>query len=109
MPELAQLLGDLGGTLGSLAACFVYIWHLQKSFQTERESYRLEREQLRQEAYKERDMWVSKDTEADMRILELQKSSYQSLMQVMQETAKVLQDLHLSINELKVMLHNERT
>jgi len=81
---------------------------LQKSFQTERESYRLEREQLRQEAYKERDMWVSKDTEADMRILELQKSSYQSLMTVMQETAKVLQDLHISINELKVMLHSEK-
>ena len=37
-------------------------------------------------------------------MIELQQSSYQSLMGVMQDTAKVLQDLHSSINELKVMI-----
>ena len=30
---MVQVLSDLGGTLGSLLAAFIYIWHLQKSFQ----------------------------------------------------------------------------
>jgi hypothetical protein len=104
MPDMVQVLSDLGGTLGSLLAAFIYIWHLQKSFQIEREGYRQERDELRKEALDERTRWVAKDSEADLRMIELQQSSYQSLMGVMQDTAKVLQDLHSSINELKVMI-----
>ena len=38
MPDMVQVLSDLGGTLGSLLAAFIYIWHLQKSFQIERDT-----------------------------------------------------------------------
>jgi len=104
MPDMVQVLSDLGGTLGSLLAAFVYIWHIQKCFQVERDGYRQERDELRKEALDERTRWVAKDSEADIRMIELQQSSYQSLMGVMQDTAKALQDLHSSINELKVMI-----
>jgi hypothetical protein len=108
MPDMVQVLSDLGGTLGSLLAAFVYIWHLQKSFQIERDGYRQERDELRKEALDERTRWVEKDSQADLRMIELQQSSYQSLMGIMQDTAKVLQDLHSSINELKVMIGDTR-
>jgi hypothetical protein len=109
MPDFVAVLSDLGGTLGSLLACFFYIFSLQKSYQVERDGYRQERDELRKEALEERTRWVTKDSEADIRMIELQQSSYQSLMTVMQETAKVLQDLHSSINELKIMIGDNKS
>ena len=107
MPDMVQVLSDLGGTLGGLLACFFYIFKLQTNFQAERDSYRQERDELRREALEERTRFDEKDTAADIRILELQKTSYQSLMQIMKENTTVLQDLHSSIQELKIMLERK--
>jgi hypothetical protein len=109
MPEAPlEMINTIGINAFTLLSCFWYIRFLNQSFNDERLKAQDERDRIRAEAAEERKRFDEKDTAADIRILELQKSSYQSLMTIMQETAKVLQDLHTSINELKVLLHQDR-
>jgi len=109
MPEAPlEMINTIGINAFTLLSCFWYIRFLNQSFNDERVKAQEERDRIRAEAAEERKRFDEKDTAADIRILELQKSSYQSLMTIMQETAKVLQDLHTSINELKVLLHQDR-
>ena len=55
--DLVSTLVDLGGTLGSLLACFWYIQFLTK------------------EHAKERQLWMDKDTESDRALREIQQDS----------------------------------
>jgi len=102
--EMAQQLGTSTLVLG---CAFWYIRFLNQTFDRKEQEHQLEREKLRLEAAEERKRFDEKDTAADIRILELQKSSYQSLMSIMENTTKVLQDLHTSINELKIIMQQE--
>lgn len=68
--EVIKSFTDLGGTLGSLLACFWYIKYMTSQHQREREQ------------------WMEKDTEADRAILE-----------IVRESNTVLGDLRSTLSE----------
>ena len=97
LEETLKLFSDLGGTLGSLAFSFWLVRFLLLQFAQERA-------QLKDEAFKERQIWIEKDNTADAKMLELQKSSYSSLMTVIQENNKVLSELSMSLHDIKSII-----
>jgi hypothetical protein len=106
--ELIKLLTDTGGTLGALIACFWYIRFKDLQFNEEKKMAAQERESMKSEALEERKMWVSKDTESDKQILELQRSTYASLMDIMQSNTMALKDLHGALTELRSSILEDR-
>jgi hypothetical protein len=101
LEEAIKLFSDLGGTLGSLAFSFWLVRYLLIQFAEERKL-------LKDEAFKERQIWIEKDNTADAKMLELQKSSYNSLMNVIQENNKVLGELCISLNDIKTIIQYRR-
>lgn len=91
MPELIQLVQDLGGTLGSLIACFWYI------------KYQSDAHRNREE------MWMSKDSENDSAMRELMRDSNNQLMIVMRDTNTILKEMTVALHELKETIHGEKS
>lgn len=93
MPELIQLIQDLGGTLGALGASFWYI-----KYQTDQHT---KREQV----------WLDKDTQSDLRIAEqgkqlaeLQRESHTQLLNVLSGVNTTLKEMTIAISKLETRL-----
>jgi hypothetical protein len=106
--ELIKLFTDTGATIGALLACFWYIRWKDIQNAEEKKLAAAERESMKKEALEERRMWVQKDTESDKQILELQRSTYSSLMEIMQSNTSALKDLHGALIELRASILEDR-
>ena len=84
--SLIQLISDLGGTVDSLLACFWYIKYLTDRFNEERTS------------------WMAKDSESDNALRELMQNSNQQLLQVMQESNRIMQEMKIALTRLEETL-----
>ena len=84
--NLIQLISDLGGTVGSLLACFWYIKYLTDRFNEERTN------------------WMAKDSESDNALRELMQNSNQQLLQVMQESNRIMQEMKIALTRLEETL-----
>lgn len=84
--SLIQLISDLGGTVGSLLACFWYIKYLTDRFNEERMN------------------WMAKDSESDNTLRELMATSNAQLLQVMQESNRIMQEMKIALTRLEETL-----
>lgn len=84
---LIQMISDLGGTLGSLMACFWYIKY-----------------QSDQHAERER-RWMDKDTSSDEAMRQMMRDSNSQLMTVLSETNNNLKQMSIALTELKEVIH----
>ena len=89
MEDMVTMIADLGGTVGSLVACFWYIKYQSDLF-TKRE-----------------ERWMTKDDVNDEALRSLMKESNSQLMEVMRETNKILQEMKVALSELKETIHAE--
>lgn len=89
MEDMVAMVADLGGTVGSLIACFWYI-----KYQTDQFTKREER-------------WMAKDDINDEALRSLMKESNGQLMEVMRETNKILAEMKIALTELKETIHAE--
>jgi hypothetical protein len=92
MPEnFVQMVSDLGGTLGSLIACFWYI-----KYQSDQFSKREER-------------WITKDDTNDQALRDLMTTSHSQLLTVLTGVNTTLKEMTVAISELKQTIeHGER-
>lgn len=84
--EIIQLASDLGGTVGSLLACFWYIKYLTDRFNEERRE------------------WMAKDSESDSALRDLMATSNQQLLQVLQESNRIMQEMKIALTRLEETL-----
>lgn len=91
MPELIQLIQDLGGTLGALGASFWYIKYQSDAHRTREE------------------LWMSKDSENDSAMRELMRDSNSQLMAVMRDTNTILKEMTVALHELKETIHKDNS
>jgi len=87
---MLETFADLGGTLGSLLACFWYIKYQSDLF-SEREK-----------------RWMDKDTENDQALRDLMATSNASLIAVLNRTNENLKDMEVAISELREVIHADR-
>lgn len=92
MPEdFVTMVSDLGGTLGSLIACFWYI-----KYQSDQFSKREER-------------WITKDDHNDQALRDLMANSHSQLLTVLTGVNTTLKEMTVAISELKQTIeHPER-
>jgi len=92
MPEnFVQMVSDLGGTLGSLIACFWYI-----KYQSDQFSKREER-------------WITKDDHNDQALRDLMTTSHSQLLTVLTGVNTTLKEMTVAISELKQTIeHGEK-
>ena len=89
MEDMVTMIADLGGTVGSLVACFWYIKYLT-------------------DTHKEREnLWMSKDTESDKALRELQSTSNAQLLGVLNSVNDTLKNMTVAISELKMHLEEK--
>ena len=87
---MLETFADLGGTLGSLLACFWYIKYQSDQF-SEREK-----------------RWMDKDTENDQALRDLMATSNASLIAVLNRTNENLKDMEVAISELREVIHADK-
>jgi ferric-dicitrate binding protein FerR (iron transport regulator) len=88
--SMLETFADLGGTLGSLLACFWYIKYQSDQF-SEREK-----------------RWMDKDTENDQALRDLMATSNASLIAVLNRTNENLKDMEVAISELREVIHADK-
>lgn len=86
MDQLISTMADLGGTLGSLLACFWFIKY-QADMHAAREK-----------------IWLDKDSESDRALRDLMATSNSQLLQVMQQTNQIMQEMTVAITRLEETL-----
>tara|TARA_A100001015_G_scaffold314157_1_gene422988 strand:+ start:209 stop:487 length:279 start_codon:yes stop_codon:yes gene_type:complete len=87
--QMMEMMTNLGGTMTSLVACFWYIKYLT-------------------DTHKEREnLWMSKDTESDKALRELQSTSNAQLLGVLNSVNSTLKDMTVAISELKMHLEEK--
>ena len=87
--QMMEMMTNLGGTMTSLVACFWYIKYLT-------------------DTHKEREnLWMSKDTESDKALRELQSTSNAQLLGVLNSVNSTLKDMTVAISELKIHLEEK--
>lgn len=84
--SLLSMVSDLGGTLGSLIACFWFIKY-QADMHADRER-----------------IWLDKDSESDKALRDLMATSNAQLLQVMQQTNQIMQEMTIAITRLEETL-----
>jgi hypothetical protein len=87
---MLETFADLGGTLGSLLACFWYIKYQSDLF-SDREK-----------------RWMEKDTENDQALRDLMATSNASLIAVLNRTNENLKDMEVAISELREVIHADK-
>jgi|TARA_R110002020_G_scaffold465097_1_gene686291 hypothetical protein len=88
--QMLEMITNLGGTMTSLIACFWYIRYLTDTHR-DREN-----------------QWMTKDTESDKALRELQSSSNAQLLGVLTSVNTTLKDMTVAISELKMHLENTK-
>jgi len=88
--QMLEMITNLGGTMTSLIACFWYIRYLTDTHR-DREN-----------------QWMTKDTESDKALRELQSSSNAQLLGVLTSVNTTLKDMTVAISELKIHLENTK-
>ena len=91
MDQIISMVSDLGGTLGSLLACFWYI-----KYQSDQQSEREKR-------------WMDKDTASDEAMRQMMRDSNSQLMTVLSETNNNLKQMSVALSELKEVIHGRQT
>lgn len=88
MPEnFVQIIGDLGGTMASLAFAGYLIVYLLKGFAEERKIH------------------LDKDSRNDDELRNLMRESNAALISTMRETNMILAEMRVAISELKESIH----
>jgi hypothetical protein len=88
--SMLETFADLGGTLGSLLACFWYIKYQSDLF-SDREK-----------------RWMDKDSENDQALRDLMATSNASLIAVLNRTNENLKDMEVAISELREVIHADK-
>ena len=87
--QMMEMMTNLGGTMTSLVACFWYIKYLT-------------------DTHKEREtLWMSKDTESDKALRDLQSTSNAQLLGVLNSVNDTLKNMTVAISELKMHLEEK--
>ena len=87
--QMMEMMTNLGGTMTSLVACFWYIKYLTDTHK--------ERQKLR----------MSKDTESDKALRDLQSTSNAQLLGVLNSVNDTLKNMTVAISELKMHLEEK--
>lgn len=87
---MLETFADLGGTLGSLLACFWYI-----KYQSDQFSAR----EIR---------WMTKDDTNDQALRDLMATSNANLISVLSETNRNLKNMEVAISELREVIHADK-
>jgi len=88
--SMIQLVQDLGFGMAALTFSGWLIIFLLRGFE------------------KERNIWITKDTEADKALRELQATSNAQLLSVLQSVNETLKNMTVAISELKSTMENSR-
>ena len=88
--SFVEMLSSVGGTMAALLCSFWYIKFLT-------DNHRIREE-----------LWISKDTEADKSLRELQATSNAQLLSVLQSVNETLKNMTVAISELKSTMENSR-
>jgi hypothetical protein len=88
--SFVEMLSSVGGTMAALLCSFWYIKFLT-------DNHRIREE-----------LWISKDTEADKALRELQATSNAQLLSVLQSVNETLKNMTVAISELKSTMENSR-